>query len=109
MIISELTKAILHKTKSVTSEHSRHDVKSQIVKNVDTYKNTNHQQMHRESFIINRNTLLHVPFTPPKTTQYTVNSTFSLKCKVQPQCNGNEKVLPEDDPAGSKHVGVCYN
>jgi hypothetical protein len=65
--------------------------------------------MHKESFIINRNTLLHVStlrghlqgelsvtvtlrgpvpdrreFTPPKTMQYTVNSTFSLKCKVQP-------------------------
>jgi hypothetical protein len=24
------------------------------------YKNTDHQQMHKESFIINRNTLLHV-------------------------------------------------
>jgi hypothetical protein len=119
------------------------------------YKNTNHQQMHKESFIINRNTLLHVStllghiqgelfvivtlrlhftvewecavycvleawtlrrrsrhggeFTPPKTTQYTVNSTFSLDYKVQPECNGNKKILPEDDPAGSKHVGVCYN
>jgi hypothetical protein len=103
--------------------------------NVDLsgYKNTNHQQMHKKSFIINRNTLLHVStllghlqgelfcyrytkvalyswmrmccwlctggvnslwsgpasrdhrgFTPPKTTQYTVNSTFSLNCKVQP-------------------------
>jgi hypothetical protein len=30
-------------------------------------------------------------FTPLKTMQYTVNSTFSLNCKVQPQCNGNEK------------------
>jgi hypothetical protein len=56
--------------------------------------------MHKESFIINRNTLLHVStllgdlqgelqagtaeFTPAKTTQYTVNSTFSLNCKVQP-------------------------
>jgi hypothetical protein len=64
--------------------------------------------MHKENFIINRNTLLHVStllghlqgeifvtvtlgpgldrggFTPPKTTQYTVNSTFSLNCKVQP-------------------------
>jgi hypothetical protein len=30
-------------------------------------------------------------FTPPKTTQYTVNSTFSLNCKVQPYCNGNGK------------------
>jgi hypothetical protein len=27
---------------------------------IDFYKNTNHQQMHKESFIINRNTLLHV-------------------------------------------------
>jgi hypothetical protein len=71
--------------------------------------------MHKESFIINRNTLLHVStllrhlqgelsvtvtvglhftfewnvldcgeFTPPKTTQYTINSTFSLNCEVQP-------------------------
>jgi hypothetical protein len=24
-----------------------------------SYKNTNHQQMHKDSFIINRNTLLH--------------------------------------------------
>jgi hypothetical protein len=30
-------------------------------------------------------------FTPPKATQYTVNSTYSLNGKVQPQCNGNEK------------------
>jgi hypothetical protein len=29
-------------------------------------------------------------FTPPKTTQYTVNSSFSRKCTVQLQCNGNE-------------------
>jgi hypothetical protein len=43
----------------------------------EMYKNTNHQQMHKESFIINRNTL--------------------------------PEVLPEDDPAGSKHVGVCYD
>jgi hypothetical protein len=78
--------------------------------------------MHKESFIINRNTILHVStllghlqgetfryrYTPPKTTQYTVNSTFSLNCKVQSQCNGIETFLPEDDPAGSKHVGVCY-
>jgi hypothetical protein len=41
--------------------------------------------------------------------QYTVNSTFSLNCKVQPYCNDNKKILPEDDPAGLKHVGVCYN
>jgi hypothetical protein len=42
-------------------------------------------------------------------TQYTVNSTFSLNYKVQPWCNDNKKVLPEDDPAGSKYVGVCYD
>jgi hypothetical protein len=29
-------------------------------KYLNSYKNTNHQQMHKESFIINRNTLLHV-------------------------------------------------
>jgi hypothetical protein len=47
-------------------------------------------KMHKESFIINCNTLLmcsasrdHREFTPPKTMQYTVNSTFSLNYKVQ--------------------------
>jgi hypothetical protein len=30
------------------------------LKTILKYKNTNHQQMHKESFIINRNTLLHV-------------------------------------------------
>jgi hypothetical protein len=75
--------------------------------------NTNHQQMHKESFVINRNRLLRVStplghlqgelfcyrytkvalmcsagrdggeFAPPKTTQYTVNSTFStIKCNL---------------------------
>jgi hypothetical protein len=29
-----------------------------------SYKNTNHQQMNKESFIINRNTLLHVSTLP---------------------------------------------
>jgi hypothetical protein len=46
---------------------------------------------------------------PPKTTQYTVNSTFSRNYKVQPERNDNKNVLPEDDSAGPKHVGVCYN
>jgi hypothetical protein len=41
-------------------------------------------------------------------TEYTVNSTFSLNYKVQTYYNHNKKVLSEDDPAGSKHVGVCY-
>jgi hypothetical protein len=31
-----------------------------INKQVQSYKNTNYQQMHKETFIINRNTLLHV-------------------------------------------------
>jgi hypothetical protein len=31
-----------------------------LAKVINTDKNTNHQQMHKESFIINRNTLLHV-------------------------------------------------
>jgi hypothetical protein len=101
--------------------------------NIFSYKNTNHQQMHKESFIINRNTLLHAStllghlqgelsvtvtlrlhFTVEwecavdcvlrcfwrrelsavragphrrvhaSSTQHTVNSTFSLKHKVQP-------------------------
>jgi hypothetical protein len=49
-------------------------------------QNTNNQQMHKESFIINRNSAGRDrrEFTPPKTTQYTVNSTFSLNYKVQP-------------------------
>jgi hypothetical protein len=56
--------------------------------------------MHKEGFIITRNTLLHVrpdhrEFTPPKTTQYTVNSTSSLNYKVQPQCNDNKKFSVE--------------
>jgi hypothetical protein len=28
---------------------------------------------------------------------------------VQPSVTTTESFLPEDDPAGSKHVGVCYN
>jgi hypothetical protein len=30
------------------------------MQSVKNYKNTNHQQVHKESFIINRNTLAHV-------------------------------------------------
>jgi hypothetical protein len=43
--------------------------------------------------------------------QYTVHSqqNVSLNYKVQPLCNDNKKVLRDDDPAGSKHVGVCYD
>jgi hypothetical protein len=60
-------------------------------------KNTNHQQMHKETFIINRNTLLHV-------------STLLGHLQAEPLCyrytKVNTKVLPEDDPPVSKHVGL---
>jgi hypothetical protein len=59
-------------------------------------QNTNYQQMHKESFIINRNTLLHV-------------STLLGHLQGEIFCYRYKKVLPEDEPAGSKHVGVCYN
>jgi hypothetical protein len=39
-----------------------------------------------------------------------------LLCRIQISytktsfyCNDNKKVLPEDDPAGSKHVWMCYH
>jgi hypothetical protein len=43
-----------YKTKNIKQKIQRN------TKQAVTYKNTNHQQMHKESFIINRNTLLHV-------------------------------------------------
>jgi hypothetical protein len=97
------------------------------------YKNTNHQQMHKESFIINRNTLLHVStllghlqgeifcyhwtavqawtaessrLQKQGSTQSTAHSHSTIKSNLS--VNGNKEVLPEDDPTGSKHVGVCY-
>jgi hypothetical protein len=39
-------------------------------------------------------------------TQSTAHSHSTTKCNLS--VNDNKKVLPEDDPAGSKHVGVCY-
>jgi hypothetical protein len=36
-----------------------------------------------------------------------VSGTLSLNCKVQTYYN--ETVLPEDDPAGLKHVGGFYS
>jgi hypothetical protein len=45
-------------------------------------QNTNHQQMHKESFIV------------------IVTHSYMFR---------TPEVLPEDDPAGSKHVGVCYD
>jgi hypothetical protein len=35
--------------------------------------------------------------------QHTLTQLYSATLVLQ------QKVLPEDDPAGSKHVGVCYN
>jgi hypothetical protein len=48
------------------------------------YKNTNHQQMHKESFIINRNTFLHV-------STLLGHLQGELFVKVQPECNDNKK------------------
>jgi hypothetical protein len=107
-------------------------VLSAVLKWMFKNKNTNHQQMHKESFIINRNTLLHVS-TLLRHLQgelfcyrYTKVALYSwvrmccwlctVRCLrrrelcgrglVQPYGNDNKKVLPEDDPARSKHVGV---
>jgi hypothetical protein len=82
--------------------------------------------MHKESFIINRNTLLHIStllghlqrelfvtvtlrlhFTVElRCTQSTAHSRSTLKCNLSVTV---KKVRPEADPAGSKHVGVCYD
>jgi hypothetical protein len=76
----------------------------------------------RKSFFVNYNTLLHVstplghlqgetlPWrcTAPVNGAVPVNSTLSLNCIVQPSVTKG-RFLPEDDPAGLKHVGVCYN
>jgi hypothetical protein len=103
--------------------------------------------MHKESFIINRNTLLHVStllghlqgelfvtvtlrlrFTVEwecavdcvlrcfwrrelyavrvHSTQSTAHSQSTVKCNLSVTVT---KIVPEDDPAGSKHVGVCYD
>jgi hypothetical protein len=41
-----------------------------------SHKNTNHQQMHKESFIINRNTLLHVTIDDKTICAFVVISVF---------------------------------
>jgi hypothetical protein len=49
----------------------------------------------------------HREFTPPvHSTQSTAHSHSTTKCNLSVTIT---KVLPEDDPEGSKHVGVCYN
>jgi hypothetical protein len=85
--------------------------------------------MHKESFIINRNTLLHISTllghlqgelfviatlmgpqrvhaSKQRSTQSTAHSHSTIKCNLSVTI---KKVLPEDEPAGSKHVGVCYD
>jgi hypothetical protein len=75
------------------------------------FKNTDHQQMHKESFIINCNTLLHVStLLGHLQGELFVIVTLRLHFIVEWNLSVTiTKVLPEDYPAGSKHVGVCYN
>jgi hypothetical protein len=47
-------------------------------------------------------------FTPPvHSTQSTAHSHSTIKCNFSVTIT--KKVLPEDDPAGSEHVGMCYD
>jgi hypothetical protein len=82
--------------------------------------------MYKEGFIINRNTLVHVStllghlqgdvvqagtaessrLQKQRSTQSTAHSHSTIKCNLNVMIT---KVLPEDDPVGSKHVGVCYD
>jgi hypothetical protein len=41
-----------------------------------------------------------------RSTQSTAHSHSTIKCNLSVTIT--KKILPEDDPAGSKHVGVCY-
>jgi hypothetical protein len=41
-----------------------------------------------------------------RSTQSTAHSHSNIKCNLSVTIT---KILPEDDPAGSKHVGVCYD
>jgi hypothetical protein len=44
------------------------------------------------------------------TIQLSENVLLTVNCAVYGGVNNdNRKFLPEDGPAGSKHVGVCYN
>jgi hypothetical protein len=57
-----------------------------------------------KSFFINYNTLCTAALcTAPQCT------VILAQLYSATQCNDNGKFLPEDDPAGSKYVGVCYN
>jgi hypothetical protein len=46
---------------------------------------------------------------PYKFNAFHVRALYYTKTTSATQCNDNGKFLPEDDPAGSEHVGVCYN
>jgi hypothetical protein len=88
--------------------------------------------MHKEFFFVNYNTLLHVSALLGHLQGETFRCRYTrLHYTVKRECavdmylykptlqrvhafiNGavydNGRFLPEDDPAGSKHVGVCYN
>jgi hypothetical protein len=41
-----------------------------------------------------------------RSTQSTAHSHSTIKCNLSVT---TKKVIPEDDPGGSKHVGVCYD
>jgi hypothetical protein len=42
-----------------------------------------------------------------RSTQSTAHSHSTIKCNLSVMVT--KKALPEDGPAGSKHVGVCYD
>jgi hypothetical protein len=44
--------------------------------------------------------------SPVHSTQSTARSHSTIKCNLSVTIR---KILPEDDPAGSKHVEVCYD
>jgi hypothetical protein len=93
-----------------------------LIKNIARSLITN--KMHKESFIINCNTLVHVltllghlqgvqarttessRLQKQRSTQSTAHSHSAIKCNLSVTIT---KVLAEGDPAGSKHIGVCYN
>jgi hypothetical protein len=73
--------------------------------------NTN---IYTKSFFVNYNTLLHVSTLLGHRQGQTFRCRYTrLHYTAQlysaAQCNDNGKFLPKDDPAGPKHVGVCYN
>jgi hypothetical protein len=78
-------------------------------------KRNNHQQTHSVYYYIHYKNLLHVS-TPPGHLQeeqclYTMDARIQLSENVPltSQLRSQRHVLPEDDPAGFKHVGGSYS